>query len=252
MKNIKLIISMILLLVLSPIISITANAAPEDYTYMLDYADLLSDDEEAYLENELESIGNYNNSSVVILTVDSLEGKTATAYADDYFDYNGYGDNGILFLISMENRDWAISTKGDSIYVFSDARQENMIDSMRSSLKDNDFNSAFITFTELCDQYYNEPEETSSGGGNLLIALIIGVIIGGITTFIFLSQLQTVEFQKTADNYVKANSLKVTRRNDLFLYSTETKTERESSSGSGSSTHTSSSGSSHGGSSGKF
>lgn len=251
MKKIRLIISIIILLILSPIFNISVNAAPENHTYMLDYADLLSDDEEANLESKLDSIGKYNNSSVVILTVDSLEGKTATAYADDYFDYNDYDNNGILFLISMENRDWAISTKGDSIYVFSDARQENMIDAMRYSLKNNDFNSAFITFTELCEQYYNEPENSSSGG-NLLVAIIIGVIIGGITTLVFLSQLQTVEFQKTANNYVKQNSLNIKRRNDIFLYSTETKTLRESSSSSGSSTHTSSSGSTHGGSSGKF
>ena len=41
------------------------------------------------------------------MTAGSLNGKTATKYADDYFDYNGYGlgneKDGILLLISMKN-----------------------------------------------------------------------------------------------------------------------------------------------------
>ena len=28
---------------------------------------------------------------LAVVTVNSLEGKTAEAYADDYYDYNGYG-----------------------------------------------------------------------------------------------------------------------------------------------------------------
>lgn len=53
---------------------------------------------------------------MAIVTVNSLDGKTAQAYADDYYDYNGYGygenDDGILLLISMGERKWAISTYG--------------------------------------------------------------------------------------------------------------------------------------------
>ena len=41
-------------------------------------------------------------------------GKTAEAYADDYYDYNGYGygenDDGLLLLVSMGEREWAITT----------------------------------------------------------------------------------------------------------------------------------------------
>ena len=57
---------------------------------------------------------------VIVVTVASLDGKTAESYADDYFDFNGYGlgqdRDGILLLLSMEDRDWAISTHGFALF----------------------------------------------------------------------------------------------------------------------------------------
>ena len=59
------------------------------------------------------------------MTVKSLEGKTATEYADDAFDYDGYGlgedKAGILFLVDMGDRNWATSTHGYAITAFTDA-----------------------------------------------------------------------------------------------------------------------------------
>ena len=58
------------------------------------------------------------------VTADTINGETPMAYADDYYDYNGYGagadNDGILLLLSMEDRDWWISTTGYGIDAFTD------------------------------------------------------------------------------------------------------------------------------------
>ena len=79
-----------------------------------DDADLLTDHEEAVLLSELDEISERQRMDIVVVTTDSLEGKSAMEYADDFYDYNGYGfgnsRDGVLLLISMEDRDWWLST----------------------------------------------------------------------------------------------------------------------------------------------
>ena len=67
---------------------------------------------------------------VAVVTADTLDGKTPMAYADDFYDYNGYGfgesKDGVLLLVSMEDRDWWITTTGYGITAITDAGREYM------------------------------------------------------------------------------------------------------------------------------
>lgn len=252
-KFIKLFLPVILCIVC---LSVTASADEYDqydftYPYVIDDAGLIENDKE--LSERLEDIGSEYNLDIVIVTVDSLGGKTATEFADDFYDYNDYADDGILFLIGMEYRDWAISTKGKCISAFNDNIQQEMISEMRYSLSNNDFEAAFDIFADSCEDTLHSVKVM----GIVIplgVAVVVGLIAAIIVTMIFKRQLTSVNFQRNADSYVERNSIRVTQSQNIFLYKTLSKTRRESSSsgGSGSSTHTSSSGSTHGGSSGKF
>ena len=93
---------------------VMASEIPEERQkpLLVDEAGLLTEEESSALLNKLEDISRRYENEVGIVTVNSLEGKTAEAYADDYYDYNGYGygenDDGLLLLISMGEREWAI------------------------------------------------------------------------------------------------------------------------------------------------
>ena len=82
---------------------------------LVDNADLLTASEESELLKKLDETSEKWSSNIAILTVNSHNGPIE-AYADDYFDYNGfcteYNESGILFMLSMEDREWAISTSG--------------------------------------------------------------------------------------------------------------------------------------------
>lgn len=258
--------------------SVLPASAEGDLPRLVDSAGLLSDSEASDLLNLLDEISERQHLDVVIVTVNSLDGKNVVAYADDYYDYNGYGygDNrdGILLLISMGERDWCLSTKGYGITVFTDAGQEYISDLFVSDLSAGDYAAAFTTFANLCDDYItqantgepydvdNLPKEPFAFGANLITTFVIAFIIALITTAIMKGSLKSVHSQSTADDYMKQGSMKLTRKDDLFLYSHVDRREKpkNDSSGSshsshssgGSSTHTSSSGSTHGGSHGKF
>ena len=101
---------LLLILLISSLPVTSAAASP----HVVDEANLLSSREVQSLNEQTEAMRNQYQMDVVILTVFSLHGKDPEAYADDYYDHAGYGvgsdHSGILLLISMESRDWAIST----------------------------------------------------------------------------------------------------------------------------------------------
>ncbi|MCQ2416885.1 MAG: hypothetical protein MJ071_03625 [Oscillospiraceae bacterium] len=61
----------------------------------------------------------------------------------------------------------------------------------------------------------------------MLTCIIIGLIVGGITLLILLSQLKTVVPQNQASNYIKKNSLHLTEQKDFFLFKQTEKTPRQ-------------------------
>lgn len=250
-------------------------AAAADAPRLSDAADLLSDSEEAVLQDKLDEISERQQVDIVVVTAASLEGASAMEYADDFYDYYGYGfgegRDGILFLISMEERDWHITTTGYGITAVTDAGLAYMSERFMDDLKEGNYAAAFTTFAELCDDFItqarngepydtgNLPQEPFWFAGNLGIALVIAFVMSLIATGIMRSRLKTVQSQSEADDYIKENSMRLTKENELFLYrkvERRKKPERNNSSDSdssgGSSTHTSSSGTEHGGGGGKF
>lgn len=89
-----------------------------------DAADLFDEMQEEGLNASLLSFTLETSYSSAVITTDNSEGKTSQAYADDYYDNlvvsEGWSQNGILFLIDMDNREVCISTMGDCITLYSD------------------------------------------------------------------------------------------------------------------------------------
>lgn len=247
-------------------------ASEEAHTQRLaDFADLLDDDQEEELEAKLDQISEDYDCDVVIVTEEGIDGAKPMDYADDFFDYNDYGmgsdKSGILLLLTMEERQWWMSTHGDAIRIFTDAGQNYISDEFVSYLSDGDYYEGFTKFADLCEEFIvqaqngepydtgNLPEESLPFYITFLIALVIGFVLAVIVSVVMRSGMKTVHMKPNASDYMKAGSLHINRSRDMFLYHHVTRTAKpknESSGGGGSSTHTSSSGQTHGGSGGSF
>ena len=265
----KRILTVLFALLLCMVVAIPTFAA-SDLPRLVDNADLLSDGEESALLAKLNEISERQQADFVVVTVDTLDGKTPMEYADDFYDYNGYGygadKDGVLLLVSMEDRDWWISTTGYGITAITDAGIEYISDKFLSDLSDGDYAEAFTTYAELCDNFFtqaktgepydvsNMPKEPFNFMINLLIAVVVGFVIALVVTGVMKGKLKTVRFQPAAGSYVKASSMNVTESRDMFLYTHVDRRAKpkDTDSSSGSSTHTSSSGMTHGGGGGKF
>lgn len=268
--NVKKRILTVLFALLLCMVVVIPTFAASDLPRLVDNADLLTDSEESTLLSKLNEISERQQADVVVVTADTLDGKTPMDYADDFYDYNGYGfgadKDGVLLLVSMEDRDWWMSTTGYGITAITDAGIEYISEKFLSDLSDGNYADAFTTYAELCDDFFTQarsgqpydtghmPKQPFNIARNLLIALIVGFVIALIATGVMKGKLKTVRFQSAASNYVKANSMNVTESRDMFLYTHVDRRAKpkDTDSSSGSSTHTSSSGSTHGGGGGKF
>ena len=245
----------------------------DEYYRLYDLAGLLSETEYNDILATLDEISLRQKMDVTIVTAEDLDGfDTAEEYADYAYEYCkfGYGESrdGILLLISMENRDWAISTCGYGITVFTDAGLKYIMKQMKPELSSDNFAGAFKIFAEQCDDFITQarsgaPYDKQNLPREPLSPLwFIGSLVLGIVSALAIvsgmkGKLKTVRYKAAADSYVKKDSLQLRENSDLFLYNTVSKTPKASDSdkdksSSGSSTHTSSSGPTHGGASGKF
>jgi len=254
-------LSVILLITLLVSVFAVSVLADGSKPLVIDNADLLTESEEKDLSERLNEMSTRLGCDVIVLTEMRISG-SAQDYADDYFDYNGYGRgndrDGILLLVAMESRDWHVSGSGicNSKYISTDAL-EYIAEYIADDLGDERYAECFDTYANRCDKVistaregkvFKEPFEFS---GSLIVSAVIGFIIAFVVTGVMKGKLKTVRRCPAASNYIEDGSLAVTSAHDMLLYRQVTRTRREKSSNS-SGSHTSSSGRSHSGVGGKF
>ncbi len=258
----------------------SADALPR----LIDQAGLLTENEAARLKAQLDEFYAERNFEITVVTVNSLEGYDVVTYADNLYDASGWSRDGILLLISMDEREWAMSTSGTGIGIFGDNDLAYMEDCFLPYLSRGDYASAFTEYAdraaELVDfayeyghdldengywyeetypyDYDSEPREADPAKTGIISA-IVGAFTALFSAGGMKSKMKSVHAASDATRYMSRSGPNITRANEVFLYSNVARTLRSSERSSGGSSyhgggsfHTSSSGSSHGGSHGHF
>lgn len=268
--------------------SVLSVSAESELPRLTDDALLLTAEEVKLITEKLDEISESRQMDVVIHTTLDTDGYNIVNYADDFYDYNGYGFgenyDGCMLLISVEDRDWYITTCGSGQTAFTEVGIDYIGDEIKPYLSSGDYYSAFSLFCDLCDdfiynanngtpynsyEYYEdrlyydddydttESESTYNWFYGVLFSLTVGVGIGLLITFSMKSKLKSVRSQPAARDYLVKDSMHLTQSKDIYLYRNVSRValpKESSSSGSRShsSSHTSSSGRSHGGGGGHF
>lgn len=260
---------------------------PEERQYdrVVDLAGVIDSNTLAELNRMADEVSEQYACDVAAVIVKSLGGKSVVEYADDFYDYNGYGygqnKDGILLLLSLEERDFDFTGEGYGAVAFTDYGRENYLsprfkEYLRGSRGGvDDWAGAIRCYITDCgtlleqaregepyDVHYDTPAVRENTRANTGLAAIISVIVGffsgGIPAGAMKRKLKSVEKNYGAANYVRGG-LQMRRSDDRFLYANVHKTpiprqeHRSSSGGGGGSTmHFSSSGHSHFSTHGKF
>lgn len=228
------------------------------------------------LNSKAEAISEKYKCEVAALFVKTTNGHDPLAYADDFYDYNGYGygsgDDGIIFMVAVDDRSFAISTYGSAGYTFTDYGQYYMDERYLPYLRNGDWAGAADVYFDTCAELleyelkngvafdYVEEEYQPDYLFFVLMSLVIGFVLAFIPVSVMKRKMLNVQKQTDASDYVRKGSFALRRKHDRYITSQVTRTpipkETNNNRGGGvpggSSFHVSSSGRSHGGHSGRF
>ncbi|NLZ46014.1 MAG: TPM domain-containing protein [Clostridiales bacterium] len=232
---------------------------------LIDDYNLLTSSEFYSVEEELERISDLQKDfDVMVVIIDSLQGNDPKSLAKNIIDTHVEAENkkgGIVLLLAMEDRDYALHINGTGYDYITDEYGLDVVEKKVVPILEKDnFEKAFLKFATLSDKFVTEAKdgkayssthryiEFSDFTDNILIAVIVGAVAAIIITMPMVSKLKSVKPQKAAANYIKEDTFSITNQQDLFLFQNVTKTKIETSSSGGGGR----SGGGGGGRSGKF
>lgn len=226
--------------------------------YVFDYADLLTDEEEAKLQAECERLRELTKADYVIVT-NTLSGEDAgdyIGYIDNFYDDQGFGydaplGDGSAFLIEMTNRITYTSTAGRLVQSVSEDSLTSLNEEAASRMSEGAGSA--------CEYYLKRMSKLvkyESTGGRSMAEIILPSLSVGFALALILTVI-AVCMMKGSDSkadlkavHQKGNGKLITSR-DVFVRQTETrrKIEKDDSSNHSSGGHSSrsSGSSSHGG-----
>ena len=220
----------------------------------------------------------------LVVTTADAEGKDSVEYADDFYDARfpeSSEEDGVLYLIDMDNREIYISTCGEAIRYLTDARLQLILVDAVEFAAEGDYYGAFLDFFEKSGEYLNQgipedqfnyDEETGETDyyydtyekpvgitfGEAMIALV-AALAASIGTCGFITGKYQLKFEDFHYDAYTDSDIRLYVKEDRLTntFVTHRRIPRNtggtrSSGGSRSSVHRSSSGRSHGGGGRKF
>lgn len=245
----------------------TAPVVEDNSARVYDMADVLTEEEESKLEDKIQKAQEKRGYNIVVVTTDDNPTLPET-YADDFWDANGFGPDGILFLLDMGNRQQWISTAGvclgpideeefaqlkgqEKRDIYTEYDIESILDFTTGPASDGDYYKCFVEFI-------NEVKNH----GDLMAKLVptpLSVLISLVLAAIVFAGLLITHKSAAPDNQgvisVKVNAFNVGHHNAMFLgaRTSQRRIQKDKSSGGGGSggmgggAHMSGGGTMHGG-----
>ena len=205
--------------------------------YVTDNASLLTAEEVLKLEAKSVAIKERYNFDVVIVTTSDTLDKSPMDYSNDFYRSNNYHKDGIIFLISMADRDFDISTFNYGEEVFTDDYGlDYLFEKIIPYFSRGEYNEGFSTFLNHADTFllqaksgtpYNINNKIVSTDSEsegipkhiIMIGVIIGALIISVIAIVMMaSKMNTKKPKNLAKDYVNNESIKMTDQSDLFLY----------------------------------
>ena len=224
---------------------------------LVDDAGLLSAADAADLLKKLQAYSDELGCDFVIVTTNTTEGMESKDYADRFYDSFGYGRgddrSGVLFLLSMEDRAWSLTTTGEAAdkAFGSQSKCDAAVAQVGDLLHDNNFSAALPKLTDTLYKGVKKVVHPFVSPVWLLVSLGVAFVISYLIQKGRAASLKSVHQQQNATAYIVPESLLLEAQSDDFIRTDTSRTAIPKSTSSSSSSRGGSSGG-HGGGSGHF
>ena len=208
--------------------------------HIYDFADILTDEEEAYLYKLVQEYINKTNMDMVILTdaKSYYSDRQNEVYAADFYDYNDFG-------LNMENYSGVLLYRNAyevdpyyNVYMFGNAqlyydynRSENMLDAIYSDMRSKNYLDAFEEFIEIYTDYYEDGIPSSMKNYAIdsmgflyqkytypwMWALFVSGIVSLIYAIVFIGRNKMVKKAREAKDYLNEEDIDMYKTVDQFV-----------------------------------
>lgn len=202
-------------------------------SWVYDNYDILTAEEEAELNAELEEISDTYGFEAVILTSEDVAGDERQ-YAAKFMQENeiGYGEDhdGMILFHQPDRRNIAVVFRGEAQYAFDERIQDILLDDCTEYLKEDDPYGAYqVTIKDLKGGLARwskgksvRPMDVSGGLLSYTVMwFLISVAAAAIPVFIMTlyqkGKMKTIVQQSNADAYIQKNGVRLDVERDIFV-----------------------------------
>lgn len=236
--------------------------AEEKLDYVTDYAGLLSGEELQTLhQNAVQLAADYDFGVYIILLDDFtnyVDTYDVEAAAEALYLNNELGKrddhSGLLLMLSMEDRDWAMYAFGYGNTAFTDYGKEYLSKQFLDDFKHDDWYSGLMDYQHTCGEMLESsivedapidvdhlPVPPHSRVYGIVACILLGFLIALLVLFILKSQLKSVAKGTQAEAFVSDGGLTLSERYDIYTHTTQIRVydppQKSSSSGGGTTTN---------------
>ncbi len=248
------------LLAIVMVATLLASAQEQPLQHVADLADVLTDQQEAQLNEQLQAIYDDLGFDSLIITANDYQSMAGDRYAAEYYEKLRSPQqypNGVALIFnphSGPNGEIWEAARGTGKSMLGAQGDDALFDVVRPYARDRDYFGMFQAYGEYLRTSVTPSTPAEVAGKYGVYGLVAGFVVALISALTMKAKLKTARRQTAADRYAMCDTLNVTQAHDLYLYETvvRRKIEKPKSSSGGGSSFTSSSGTSYSSRGGKL
>jgi len=221
------------------------SGTEEQAIYIYDEAGLFTREQYQNLQEQAMSVSNYSQCGVYFVAVNDYTDYSSysdiLSAAEELYLANGFGigeeQNGILLILSMIERDYALVAYGDfGNMAFTDYGKDVMSENFLDDFADNHWYGGVLDYLLDCEHMLDmalegTPLDVQIQGTSqdrplfmaIPMALLPAAALSLVICFIFKRQMKTARRQTDAFEYVVGNSVDFRVRQDIFTHVTHSR-----------------------------
>ncbi len=206
-----------------------------------DFAEVLTDKEEAALYKKVMEFVNETNMDLVIVTIKDNPIDNTKDYAHNFYQYNYFRDDGLLLLIDFDEGGIYMTTDGLAYQLFPNSRMQPILKNVYNKLLKKEFYTACSMFVNSVGGFVGIGEVTKGEDVTIdvdgtvhkdsivLEALVFALIGTAIGMFILVSMNKMVKMAKSSIEFLDNNSVVINDISDSLMGSDTTRCKKNKS-----------------------
>lgn len=201
-----------------------SNVPHINISNIFDDANLLTDEEEAELENKANLFEEKSNVTLLFVTVDDTNGQSSKTYSNNFYDEKCVDyenpDDGILLMIDMDNREIYINTVGKCIDMLSNKQVNRILENNYHYATQEKYYVCLDNISEECYTVITSYGEDDDSASSVFIptggSIVFSILFTGIVMIILFTRHNKMNKKPKAQTYFKQD-FTVKHKDDIFI-----------------------------------